>query len=793
MSLSRRNAGLVVFLVALVLRLAYVHQQHDVLGLDVSQLTQTDNYVFAQWARTIAEGDVLCRHQPHAYHHWTRLVAPEDRWLEWYGGELTFHQAPLYPYFVGLVYAVTGFDNLFVGYAQALIGALTCLLTFVLASRLLSIRAGLLAGGMLAFMGSYYFYDAFILRDGPMAFVVILSTLALDVAVERGRARDWLLAGASLGLFTLAKETGLPLLALTLLAVGVTLRRQPRRAAGIAALLLAGWLVVSAPAYARNAIVGAPTFKLSTRGPEVFITGNAQGQSGVGWSPPIDLLRELLMESNFSLPRAMALTLATHRAQPTGFLDVVWNKTEAYLNSYEVPNNVNFYLHRSHLSTVKAGFVSMAFVSPAMLVGLLLGIQRRRRLAVLYLMLGSVSASVILLYILARFRLQALPLMTIFAALTLEWMLDAWKARRSATLCTVLALLLAFGTWSWSDNDPYRDDNKNTSVMLQLAKTGNFRKSLEFRDKLIAVLARDRPGQDPNTAEKLLLIQEAFDLFEQGTSEPEGSATRHHALADGYARLIPITKRADLREFSELARQHYLRALELDDARVGVRHGMGMLEASVENHFENSSEHKNFGVAYRWFAREVERTPDHGPSLRDLGRLHLLWEQYPRALEFLLEAEAVGTADPESLAAIARISIDAGMQAAPELEVAGRRVAPYDPERAETYARRALAEAPDQPNVMSYASDVFYLRGEYEDAIKLLEGLRVLQPWREGELAARIEIFRDVAASAELDVEPSPEGPDAGAAESDVEEGQEPDVDPDKVEEEDVGDDEDGS
>lgn len=761
--MSRRAwAGLLVFVLALVPRVAYIHEQAEVLDLDVNKLTQTDNHVFAAWARLIAEGDLLCQEQPHAYHHWTKEVAPEGRWLEWYGGPKTFHQTPLYPYFVAAVYAVSGFDDLMVGYAQAILGALTCLLTFLLASRVLNLRAGIIAGLLLAFMGSYYFYDAFVLRDGPMAFVVILTTLALDVAVECGRKRDWLLAGASLGLFTLAKETGLPLLALTLLAMGIVWRRDPRKLIKTASILLIGWILIAGPAFARNVVVGAPTFKLSTRGPEVIITGNAHGQSGVGWSPPVDLLRDLLMESNFSLPRAMLLTADTHKGSPWGLPELLWVKTKAFLNAYEVPNNVNFYLHRAHLSWLRVGFITMAFLSPAMLLGLLLGIPLRRRLAVVYLMLGAIASSVVALYILARFRLQVLPLMAIFAALSVDWAITRWATRRRGSLLAALVMMGGLVWWTWGVPDPYGEDSKNTSIMLQLAKTGNFKRSLFFRDRLVEVLARDRGMTEGDEHEgKLAVIQDAFTAFEGAMAEPEGTAAHHHALADGYATLIPIMKRGDLREFSLLAEQHYRTAMELDESRPGVRHGLGMLSASIENHFENRDPQKNFGEAYRWFTRELELHPAHGPSHRDAGRLHLAWEQWPMALRHLLEAEISGTVDGESLAAIARISVDDRLRTRPPITVYGEPRPAFDLARGEAYAERALVLSPNEPPVLSFCSDVYYILGRYDDAISLLQRLSEAQPWKETLLRARVEAFRvraQVAAQQEAAL--PPETPD---------------------------------
>jgi 4-amino-4-deoxy-L-arabinose transferase-like glycosyltransferase len=742
----RTRAALAVFVVALVLRLSYVHQSHEVLGLDVSQLTQTDNHVFAEWARLIAAGDILCREQPHAYHQWTREVAPESRWLEWYGGEATYHQTPLYPYFVASIFSLLGDDRLMVGYVQALLGAFTCLLTFFLASRVLSLRAGVIAGLLLAFMSNHYFYDAFILRDGPMACLVVLTTLALDVAVERGRALDWLLAGASLGLFTLAKETGLPLLLLTLGCLVIAWRRRPAYLLRTCGLLLAGWIAVASPAYARNVLVEAPTFRLSTRGPEVFIAGNARGQSGVSWSPPIDLMRELLTESNFSLPRAMALTLATHRSDPLNYLALLWNKTSAYLNSYEVPNNVNYYLYRSHLTTLRVGFVSMAFVLPAMLFGLLLGLARCKRLRVVYLMLGAISASVILLYILGRFRVQALPLMAIFAALSVDWALQAWSRRHRTALVLAVVPLVFLGWWTWPEADPFREDNKNTSIMMQLAKVGNFERAMHFHDRLLEVLEQRRGEEHSAELEsKLAVIERAFQAFKQGMAAPAESALHHRALAEGYAALVPITKRWDMREFADLAERHFRRALELDDGLVGVRHGLGQLLVAVENHYEHQGL-KNFGEAYGWFTQELEIHPEHGPSYLEVGRIHQAWEDRVYVVQYFLNAEAYGTFSAETLAAIGRVSVDKLLDKLPPFPVAGVRSLAYDPRRGLRYARRALELAPEDVKVLTFVADTLATLEMYEESLVLVEKLKTLQPWKLAELEIKITAMRTYAA-----------------------------------------------
>jgi 4-amino-4-deoxy-L-arabinose transferase-like glycosyltransferase len=737
--MTRRDvlAGAFVFLLALGLRLAYVEESERVLGLDVSQLSQTDNYVFAQWARLIADGDVLCRQQPHAYHLWTSDVAPESRWLEWYGGESTFHQAPLYPYLVAGIYTLFGRQHIVVGRVQAVLGALTCLLTFLLARRLVSFTAGLAAGLLLACMSSFYFYDAFILRDGVMALFVVLLALAADRAVHRGRPRDWLVAGGALGLFTLAKETGVPLLLLGLCALALWLRTSPRRLAGAAALLLLGWGLVCAPAFLRNREVGAPTFKLSTRGPEVFVTGNAQGQDGVGWDPPTQTLRRILMDSNFQIGPTIALTLATHRADPVGYARLLWHKTAAFFNAYEVPNNVNFYLHRAHLGTLRAGFVSMWFVAPAALLGLFLGLPRRRRLATLYLLFLALTASVIALYILGRFRLQVVPLMAVFAGLSIDWALTAWRQRRRGALLAGGVPFAALLVWaSPPQADPYNEQTRDASIMLQLVRAGNFDQAMRYRDRLEATALKYNDPTNENLRWKLDAIRRAFDTFEEAQAWPDDSAERHLHVGRGLTQLLPITKRAERTEFTSLARNEFQQALALDPQIEGALLGLGSVDMQLDR----------LGEALQWIARELTEHPKSAEAHLAAGLIHRNFQRDIDALRHFLSALAFGLEDPRMLVYAAYTEINGTYAAEPPLRVDGQLVAAYDPERALVHARRALELAPEDVVVREISAFVLYANDLFDEAVDMLRELGAEIPQRAAEFEQRIEGFRKVQA-----------------------------------------------
>lgn len=103
--------------VALGLRWLYLH---ELARSDLGSVLLGDGIAYDAWARRIAAGD-------------------------WRGHEV-FYQAPLYPYFLGLLYSLFGPDPWVARIAQTLLGAAGCLLAARAGERLFGRRAGWIAG-----------------------------------------------------------------------------------------------------------------------------------------------------------------------------------------------------------------------------------------------------------------------------------------------------------------------------------------------------------------------------------------------------------------------------------------------------------------------------------------------------------------------------------------------------------------------------------------------------------------------------------------------------------------------
>jgi tetratricopeptide (TPR) repeat protein len=265
-----------------------------------------------------------------AYDRWAQQIAG-GAWL----GRSVFYQDPLYPYFLGLLYATIGRHLLVVLVLQGLLGALNVPLLWGIATRLWGERAGRIAALMAALYAPFIFYDGLVLKtflEVLLLNAAVLATLwAADAAgpnrekssAAAGRStatvvRRSLVAGLLLGLGSLARASYpllVPLLAAWVLWAGGRPGRvvsrgkdagsrggdhaplpggrrrlglpRPTRAGSIgAAAVIAGTLLILLPVLIRNRAVGHDWVLTTSQAGQNFYIGNcATNQSGTYEAP----------------------------------------------------------------------------------------------------------------------------------------------------------------------------------------------------------------------------------------------------------------------------------------------------------------------------------------------------------------------------------------------------------------------------------------------------------------------------------------------------------------------------
>jgi hypothetical protein len=213
------------------------------------------------------------------------------------------------------------------------------------------------------------------------------------------------------------------------------------------AALLAGVAVVLSPVILRNVAVGAPPMALA---------GNNAGLSFVqnnlydfAWDRPNPVngkeFPRIVGETDARLlPGAMA-ALRTH----PGVRSVLWMiacKVDQVWHWWERPDNANIYYYQLHAPILKIPFTYWLAAFPGLL-GLALSLRHPRRHLSLYLLVLASVTPLVLVNVMARYRLPLLMALLPFAA-SAAVLTTQWLRRRQWQGAASLAALIAIGFWT---------------------------------------------------------------------------------------------------------------------------------------------------------------------------------------------------------------------------------------------------------------------------------------------------------------------------------------------------------
>jgi Flp pilus assembly protein TadD/4-amino-4-deoxy-L-arabinose transferase-like glycosyltransferase len=420
---ARRVAG-VAFSVAFCLRLLHLWA---VSGTPLFSLLLGDALAYDTWAQAIASGN----------------------WL----GNGVFYQAPLYPYFLGAVYSVFGHNLVALRVVQVLLGSLGCGLLAVAGQKLFGTRTGLLAGILLAVYPPAIYFDTLIQKAVIEGLLVCALIAAVAGMIQRLTVWRCIGAGAVLGCLALSRENAQLLIPLVLIWAWW---HQPRRMVHVLCVAL-GASAVLAPVVIRNAVVGGE-FHLSTSqfGPNLYI-GNHEGATGA-----YDPLRN--GHGSVADERADATELAERAAghplspgevshywagratswmlsNPGDWVRLTGRKLLLVLNGVESADTEDIYTHAEASPVLQGGLFVLHFgvLAPLGLWGFWLTRNRWRNFWVFWGLTALYAASVVVFFVLDRYRYPLVPFLALFASagvigLPAWWRTSSWHVRTRALL-----------------------------------------------------------------------------------------------------------------------------------------------------------------------------------------------------------------------------------------------------------------------------------------------------------------------------------------------------------------------
>ena len=132
------------------------------------------------------------------------------------------------------------------------------------------------------------------------------------------------------------------------------------------------------------------------------------------------------------------------KKQPIDYLKLLWKKFMMFWRGYEIPNLKPYYLFRENSSLLRLPLINFVILGPLSIVGLLLTCKEWKKLYLLHAFVFVQVALNVIFLTLARYRIPAVPVLSIFAAHTIFSVYQAFRQRRfiPATLIIVACITL---------------------------------------------------------------------------------------------------------------------------------------------------------------------------------------------------------------------------------------------------------------------------------------------------------------------------------------------------------------
>ncbi len=648
-----------------------------------------------------------------------REIVEEDFW-----GDDVFFRAPLYPYFLSVIYAGFGAGYTIPRLIQALLGSLSCILLYLIGRKVF----GSYVGASAALAASAYWI--FILFDSELLIpnlILFLDLLLIWSLVRARKFSSWglLVSGIILGISALARPNILLFALLVPVWLIVMIRKSSlSRISTLAISFGLGVLIPIAPVAVRNYVVGDDFVLISSQGGVNFYIGNNEESDGRSARQPLTVSRteysayerrhrgEIWSRDNVWLAAKLGAETELGRtlkpsaisnfwlkkglrylySRPFDFMKLLLKKIYYFINRYEIASNVDVYYLASHHSRILRllSYFHFGLIAPLGLMGMALALRRWRRFFLLYLFVFGYGLSVVIFFVNARYRIPVIPMLLLFASFGLYEIGDmvSRRERRSLLLSLSLLLFLLFiGNSTWfgvrgresvipihnNIGDTYRRlgryDDAAEEYALSLAVNPLYAET--HYNLGVAYLGMNDPARSLQAFEEAIRLEPKYSLA-------------HKALGDLYRKTGEM----------DSAIREYRITLESDSTMTEAHLGLGML-LTRQRKYEDALVHYRAAAGLR---------PDDSHIHSSLGLLYSLIGDTERAVEESRHAVRLNPENPRVHENLGSVLMRA-----------------RDEQSAIEAYERALELNPAQPDVHRILGDIHGSRMEYSLAARHYE------------------------------------------------------------------------
>lgn len=399
-------------------------------------------------------------------------------------------QDPLYPTFLALFTKLTGSDLAGPLLVQHALGLGSAWLAWAIARRMAGPIAGLVAAALAALSPVPIYYEGLIEKSAPGIFLFGLAAWLLGSGLVRGHAGR--VAGAGIALALTALLRGNALLVPPVGGLAIVLARP--RPIGAARALLAfaiGIALVFGPAMVRNrAITGDFALTAGQGGANYWIGNQPGNQTGTFQAPTFlrDDPRFEALDWKAEAERRVGRLLEKGEVSRFWFREGLYTwvdgprfavrntvrKALLFISAIELPDTQAFPFFRDRFAILRLPLPGMGPTSALALTGVVFSLAVWRARAAELGLAAGYAASVVLFFVLGRYRIVALPLFAAFAGVAVEGLVDLARRREMLGLAVATAILALSAGIATRARAPMRYAFPYFNLAFALAEEGRY-------------------------------------------------------------------------------------------------------------------------------------------------------------------------------------------------------------------------------------------------------------------------------------------------------------------------------
>jgi tetratricopeptide (TPR) repeat protein len=437
-------------------------------------LTDSDSYCYHIWAKDIISGD---------------LWGPDKAFMKW----------PLYAYFLAGLLKLFGGSITSVYLLQFMLGSANCVLVYFIARIIFNEAVGFIAALFCAWYGLFMFYEGQLIYTSLSLFLNSLLFLSILFIQGHSSKKNLFWIGIFLGVCVITQAN---IIIFGILAIAWVLwekRLTLSKFIYYFAYFILGLSIIIGSVVLRNYLVEKDFVLIAGNMGVTFYMGNNRNASGAFQCPPfftpgqnsffrdsgviarVKAGRDLKTSeiSNFWFNRSAAFI----KNYPQEFIKLIIKKLAYVFSPQELIHENEYRNIVEKIRVFKIMLLDLRLILPLALFGMSLNLRNFKRTFLLYLVVASLSISIVLFYVATRYRIIMVPFLAIFAASGIFSVGIAFKDRKYlkfGLFCLAIAAVLLLFNQDILVRKPYTQIKKLAEVSSHLDKAREYSNKSDY-------------------------------------------------------------------------------------------------------------------------------------------------------------------------------------------------------------------------------------------------------------------------------------------------------------------------